>query len=188
VSSSTTFQAPFALGVAVSVRIGNLLGEHKAKRASVSANTSIVLAVIISLFWSLLFLVFRNSWARLFNDDPEVVSLVASILPLVALFQVFDGVGAVTNGVLRARGRQFTGALLNFSAYYIIGIPFGIWLTFKHDMKLYGLWIGLTVSLIYCSAWGVYLCVRTDWKKEVQKVLDRLEAETKRGDGEMGTN
>jgi len=188
VSSSTTFQAPFALGVAVSVRIGNLLGEHKAKRASVSANTSIVLAVIISLFWSLLFLVFRNSWARLFNDDPEVVSLVASILPLVALFQVFDGVGAVTNGVLRARGRQFTGALLNFSAYYIIGIPFGIWLTFKRDMKLYGLWIGLTVSLIYCSAWGVYLCVRTDWKKEVQKVLDRLEAEAKRGDGEMGTN
>ena len=36
----------------------------------------------------------------------EVVSLVASILPIVALFQIFDGVSAVTNGVLRARGRQ----------------------------------------------------------------------------------
>lgn len=31
---------------------------------------------------------------------------MASILPLVALFQIFDGMGAVTNGVLRARGRQ----------------------------------------------------------------------------------
>ena len=47
-----------------------------------------------------------------------VVSLVASILPLVALFQVFDGLSAVTAGILRAVGKQFTGALLNLSAYY----------------------------------------------------------------------
>lgn len=42
----------------------------------------------------------------MFNDDPEVVSLVASIIPLVALFQVFDGLSAVTGGVFRARGQQ----------------------------------------------------------------------------------
>jgi MATE family, multidrug and toxin extrusion protein len=42
----------------------------------------------------------------MFNDDPEVISFVASVLPLVALFQVFDGLGATTGGVLRARGRQ----------------------------------------------------------------------------------
>lgn len=34
------------------------------------------------------------------------MTLVASIIPLVALFQVFDATSAVTNGVLRARGRQ----------------------------------------------------------------------------------
>jgi multidrug resistance protein, MATE family len=32
--------------------------------------------------------------------------LVASIIPLVALFQVFDGVAGVSGGILRARGRQ----------------------------------------------------------------------------------
>ena len=36
----------------------------------------------------------------------EVVTLVASILPLVSLFQVFDGNAAVTAGILRARGKQ----------------------------------------------------------------------------------
>jgi Na+-driven multidrug efflux pump len=40
------------------------------------------------------------------NGIAEVVTLVASIIPLVALFQVFDATSAVTNGVLRARGRQ----------------------------------------------------------------------------------
>ncbi len=50
-----------------------------------------------------------------------VVASVASILPLVALFQVFDGLSAITAGVLRAVGKQFTGALLNLSAYYVVG-------------------------------------------------------------------
>jgi multidrug resistance protein, MATE family len=70
-----------------------------------------------------MFLVFRHSWAYLFNNDigellllpnwcrgvqleSEVVTLVASILPLVALFQVFDGNSAITAGILRARGKQ----------------------------------------------------------------------------------
>ena len=60
-----------------------------------------------------MFVVLRNVWAYLFNNDPEVVALCATILPVVALFQVFDGLGAITGGILRAQGKQFTGALLN---------------------------------------------------------------------------
>ncbi|KAJ7255220.1 MATE efflux family protein [Mycena rebaudengoi] len=178
-SASTTYQAPFALSVATSVRIGNLLGESNAARAKVSANTALYMALGISTISSTMFMVFRHSWAYLFNDDPEVVHLVASILPLVALFQVFDGLASVTGGILRAKGKQMTGALLNLSAYYIIGIPFGAWLAFRWDMGLHGLWIGLTVSLVYCAVLGTLLCVRTDWDHEVKKVMARLNAEDK---------
>jgi multidrug resistance protein, MATE family len=48
-------------------------------------------------------------------------------------------------------------------------------------MQLHGLWIGLTVSLVYCATGGVWLCLRTDWKKEVRKVMARIEAENKPG-------
>lgn len=60
-----------------------------------------------------MFLVFRNSWGRLFNDDEEVVALVSKIIPLVALFQVFDGNSAIAAGIFRAIGKQFLGALFN---------------------------------------------------------------------------
>ncbi|KAF9459120.1 MATE efflux family protein [Collybia nuda] len=179
VSASSTFQAPFALGVATSVRIGNLLGEGKAQRAGIASNTSILMALVLSATSSTMFLVFRNSWAYLFNSDPEVVNLVASILPLVALFQVFDGNAAVTAGILRARGKQVLGALLNLSSYYIIGIPFGMWLAFSKGMGIHGLWIGLTVSLVYCSVFGTVLCLRTDWDREVWKVTQRLKDQDK---------
>lgn len=51
----------------------------------------------------------------------EVVALVSSSMTLLALFQVFDGMSAVTGGILRARGMQFVGAILNLSAYYVFG-------------------------------------------------------------------
>ncbi|KAF8656526.1 hypothetical protein AX16_002490 [Volvariella volvacea WC 439] len=178
VSASSTYQAPFALGVATSVRIGNLLGDQRPRRAGIASNAALVMAAAFSGISSAMFLVCRNSWGYLFNDDPEVVSLVASVLPLVALFQVFDGNCAVTAGILRARGKQFTGALLNISAYYIIGLPFGIWLAFNFAFGIYGLWIGFTVSLIYCSFFGTWLCLRTDWDHEACKVMERLKSDT----------
>lgn len=61
----------------------------------------------------------------------------------------------------------------------MIGIPFGIWLAFKRDMALHGLWVGLTVSLVYAAAAGVWLCMRTDWDHQVAKVRDRLAADQK---------
>ena len=124
-----------------------------------------------------MFLIFRKKWGYLFNRDPEVISLVASILPLVALFQVVDGVAGVTAGILRARGKQATGAVLNLSAYYILGIPFGLYLAFSREMGLIGLWVGLTMALVYCSAAGLWICLRTDWEKEVRKVVMRMDKE-----------
>ncbi|KAJ7198620.1 mate-domain-containing protein [Mycena haematopus] len=179
-SASTTYQAPFALGVATSVRIGNLLGEFNSARANVAANTSILMALGVGMLFSGMFMWFRNSWAYLFNDDEVVVELVASILPLVALFQVFDGTSAVTGGICARKENKFmTGALLNLSAYYIIGIPFGALLAFNLDFGLHGLWIGLTVSLVYCAVFGTLLCLRTDWDREVRKVVARIHEENR---------
>ena len=64
-----------------------------------------------SLLISTLFLVFRSSWGYLFNNDPKVVALVASVLPLVSLFHVFDATAVVAGGVLRARGKQVSSAM-----------------------------------------------------------------------------
>ena len=63
------------------------------------------------------------------------------------------------------------------------GIPCGIWLAFKQDMGLQGLWLGLTLSLVYCAVVGTMLCLNADWDREVRKVLERLEVDKSgRGD------
>ncbi|KAH0831104.1 MATE efflux family protein [Lanmaoa asiatica] len=171
---SCTFQAPFAVGIATSVRIGNLLGEKDANRAGVAANAAILLSIFIALFLSGVLLTFRATWGYMFNSDPAVVTLVAAVLPLVALVQIFDDCGAVISGILRARGKQTLGALINISAYYCLGFPIGLWLTFKQHWGLFGLWWGLTIAMTWVVLLGTCLCVTADWQKEVEKVMVRL--------------
>ncbi|QRW23429.1 MATE efflux family protein [Rhizoctonia solani] len=100
------------------------------------------------------FLVFRKRWGYLFNNDETVIRLVGDIMPLVALFQIVDGMNAVTGGALRARGKQSLGALVNVTAYYVVGIPLGIYLAFWWNMELRGLWIGLATAFLFGRCFG----------------------------------
>ena len=129
--------------------------------------------------------------------EDGVPLLFQSLCRLVV--EVFDGLGAITAGILRSVGKQFTGALLNLSAYYVIGksiarlphaarslnvlcvlgIPFGIRLAFWRGMHLHGLWIGLTVSLVFSAAIGIWISLSTNWDHEVEKVRRRLAADHK---------
>ncbi len=115
-------------------------------------------------------------------------------MPLVALFQVFDGLGVVTGGILRAKGQQNVGAVLNLAGYYIVGIPVGLLLAFHAGMGIYGLWAGLTIALVIVAGFGVWsesfvsfllmespdgvvyppVCMDTSWDDEVEKAYSRL--------------
>ena len=73
--------------------------------------------------------------------------------------------------------QKFVGAVLNLSAYYIFGIPLGIYLAFSWKMGLHGLWLGLTFSLVYSAIIGTWICFRSNWPKEVRKVEARVKEE-----------
>ncbi|KAG8792630.1 hypothetical protein FRC12_005409 [Ceratobasidium sp. 428] len=175
ISASVAFQAPYSLGMAATVRVGNALGAGDAHRGKVAAQTAIGMSVVIALIMSTIIMLSRDRWSYMFNDDKEVARLVSGVLPLLALFQIVDGATAVTDGVLRATGRLGYGAVINLTAYYCVGIPLAMYLAFWRDMKLKGLWTGITAALFYAATVSVYLVMRTDWSKEVEKAKERLE-------------
>lgn len=89
-----------------------------------------------------------QSFGYIFSDDLAVAELVSKVMPLVASFQVADGLVGSCGGVLRGQGRQELGALFNLVAYYILALPVGITLAFhsRFQLGLQGLWIGMPGS------------------------------------------
>lgn len=105
---------------------------------------TIILAVLMGV---------KDFYARIFNDDEDVVRLTAEVMPYVALFQIADGLNGSCGGVLRGMGRQHVGAVVNLVSYYGGALPLGIWLAF-HGWGLGGLWVGQCVALyIVVSFW-----------------------------------
>jgi MATE family multidrug resistance protein len=100
--------------------------------------------------------------------------MVAEVMPWMGLFQVADGLSGAANAIMRALALHSIGAIVNFTAYYGVGIPFGLWLTFRHHMSLVGIWIGLAVALMYGSVIGVAIVWRTNWDQGVERVRQRL--------------
>lgn len=174
VCSSIFYQQPFAISVAAAVRVGNLLGARKPRDAQISSYAGVGLSLACGVVNSSLIMIFRDPIARLFSTDQVVIDLLLKTLPLLALFQVTDGVAGVTGGILRGTGRQHLGAYLNVVAYYVIALPLGTWLTFQGKYGLPGMWMGLTVALTISSAGGMWLVYRTDWDAEVAKVQARM--------------
>lgn len=97
----------------------------------------------LTLFTSL-----RYYLPLLLTKDPEVIELVAHVLPVVAVMQVFDGVSAGAHGILRGIGRQSIGGPANIIAYYVISLPISLGLAFGLGWQLQGMWLGVTVGLI----------------------------------------
>ncbi|KDN44750.1 MATE efflux family protein [Tilletiaria anomala UBC 951] len=177
VTSSITYQLPYAIAVAGAVRVGNLLGANKPAYARLSSSTSLFIGLASGVANSAALVSLRGSWGWLFSGDKEVVDLVADILPFVAAFQIFDSICGVGGGILRGSGRQHLGAYINLVSYYLAGIPVSI-LLLKLDWRLEGIWFGLTVGLVLGSIGTTWVIMRTDWHAEARKVQERMEADT----------
>ncbi|KAF8415431.1 hypothetical protein L210DRAFT_3431565, partial [Boletus edulis BED1] len=49
--------------------------------------------------------------------------------------------------------------------------PVSLWLTFKQNWSLPGLWWGLTIGMAWAVILGSYFCMLTDWENEVERVM-----------------
>jgi MATE family multidrug resistance protein len=166
---------PFGIGVAASSRIGNLLGARNQRAAALSANTAALLSVVLGALVLAILMGTKDNFARMFNNDDQVVKLTAQVLPYVAIFQIADGLNGSCGGALRGMGRQHVGAAVNLVSYYCGALPLGIYLAF-HGWGLAGLWMGQCIALyiVGIAEWVIVAC--SDWEKQVANAFKRMDA------------
>ena len=114
---------------------------------------------------ALLFFAFRFYLPTLYIDDPEVISLAASLLILAGFFQISDGIQVVGLGVLRGMEDVKVPTLVTFFAYWALGLPLGYLLAFKFAFGESGIWIGLLIGLTITAALLFYRFEQLSKKK-----------------------
>lgn len=167
--SGVLFMLPLALGMGATIRVGFFAGakdyEHARRAIRVVLIASMVVAVVLLSLLALL----RYEVASLYTHVPEVVSLAANLLLIVALYQLVDDVQVAAIGALRGLKDTRTPMFVSLVAYWMIGLPLGMFLAFGYqgtplialgidweifvpDNGVMGLWWGLVVGLVVACA------------------------------------
>jgi multidrug resistance protein, MATE family len=146
-------QISFAMSVAASTRVANLIGAALPDAAKAGAKVSLIASCCVGTLNLIILCSLRNHLPWLLTNDPEVVGLVAKVLPVCAACELFDALAANRNGVLRGLGKQAIGGWIGLLSYYAVGIPISLGTGFRLHWDLYGFWVvGITRSLSCSTA------------------------------------
>ncbi|GLI65958.1 hypothetical protein VaNZ11_009639 [Volvox africanus] len=177
----TFISFPFAVATAATIRVGNLLGAGLAQQASLAATLCVISGTLFQGTCGVVMFLLRSHLGYIFTSDPDVVSIVSSIAIFGVAFQFCDGAFGTSQGVLRGMGRQHQLMFYNLVGFWVMGVAFGWWLTFKARLGLMGLWIGIDTGDLVAAGLCVITWLLVNWKAEVSNAQERMTITHDRG-------
>ncbi|XP_059627896.1 protein DETOXIFICATION 53-like [Cornus florida] len=171
-TTSFLYVFPSSLSSSLSTRVGHELGADQPARAK--QTTTIGLTVAIA--WGFLAFAFtiavRDAWGKLYTFDPHILGLTSIALPILGFCELGNCPQTAACGVLTGSAQPKVGCYINFGAFYLIGLPVAVLLSFKFEMGFMGMWLGLAAAQMSCMCMMVCALVRTDWQHEAKRAKE----------------
>ena len=164
---------PFSAGVAVSTRIGHMIGAGALQIARQLTKLYTPLFLCLGLIEMAVLLFFRRPIASIFTQDAEVRALVENTMVFVALFVIFDSTTCACHAILRGLGRQAYGGWVAFIVNFYT-VPLAIYLELgTSQLGLSGVWIATGSCLVIVTSVEIVIMSAMDWQKCVDEARER---------------
>ena len=145
------FMVPLGLASSGAVRVGHAVGAGDLMRAVRAGWTALAASSVIMLAIAAAFFLLPGPMLRAFTDNRRVIEIGVALLAIAAAFQLFDGAQAVATGILRGAGDTRTPMAINVVGHWVLGLPTAYVLCFVSGWGVAGLWIGLSVGLVFVA-------------------------------------
>lgn len=149
--ASLTYMVATGISAGTGIAVGDAFGRKNRKDTVYAGKAGIWLGGIFMGFCAIIFTVFNHLIVNISVNDLEVQVITASLLYIAAMFQLSDGVQAVSLGALRGLSDTKIPTLVTIIAYWVIGIPIGYYMAFNLNFGLYGIWYGLSIGLTFSA-------------------------------------
>ncbi len=159
--ASISFMVAMGISSGATIRVSRAMGKNNAHGTRIAGFAATLLCGGFMAFAGLIFIVFRSFLPALYISEQAVIDMSASLLVIVAFFQVSDGTQAVGLGILRGITDMKIPTLITLVAYWVLGLPSGYLLAFTFNMGIHGVWYGLFISL---TASGIFMMIRFNAK------------------------
>jgi MATE family multidrug resistance protein len=164
--AALAFMVPLGLSSAGAVRVGHAVGARDLSRAVRAGWTALTTGGVIMAMIALVLFLWPALLISVFTTDQRVIDIGVRLLAIAAAFQLFDGTQAVVTGVLRGVGETRMPMIINVIGHWLFGLPVGYALCYWYGWGVLGLWIGLSIGLIFTA-----LVLTAVWWNRTRHVL-----------------
>lgn len=145
--ASMTFMVPMGVAGAAAVMVGHAIGRGDVSASRRDAVAALVCGVGFMALMAVVFALIPRQLANAYTTDAATRVLAATLIPIAAVFQVFDGTQVISSAILRGAGDTRVPMVLHILSFWAVGIPLGALIAFRFDGGAPGLWWGLTAGL-----------------------------------------
>jgi MATE family multidrug resistance protein len=145
--AALSFMVPLGVAIATTVRVGNAVGRGDASGVRRAGACGMGLALLAQSASGATMLLAPGAIARLYSDDPAVIGAAVAFLRIAGVFQLSDGLQVAAIGALRGLKDTRMPMLITALAYWGIGFPVALLLSFRLGFGPVGMWYGLIAGL-----------------------------------------
>jgi MATE family multidrug resistance protein len=142
---------PLGIGISGSVLVGRAIGAGDRDGARRIAVAVLLCGVGFMVLSAITFALVPGLIARAYTNDLPTIVLASALIPIAAVFQVFDGLQCVSIGLLRGTGDTRTPMIVSLVGYWLVGLPMSLWLGRTLHGGPVGLWWGFVAGLVVVS-------------------------------------
>ena len=119
------FMVPLGLGIALSIRLGQVLPRSVTRAKQLLVWTFIVAFILVSGISGWLY-IYRNFVFHIFTNEDQVLKGCESIWPQVVFYNWTLSISAISMGAATGLGMQWTLGFVTFTCLWVVGMP-GLW-------------------------------------------------------------
>ena len=157
-----TYVIPMSLGSAVSIRVGYFVGKRDLAHARHISKLSFQISLGYALVASAALILGRHLLPTIYSSDMAVIEMAATLLIIVAVYQIVDCTQATMIGALRGYKDTRLPAIFSFIGFWVLALPLGMALGFGYFGEQYGVfgfWSGMALGLFVVAllvGWRLY--------------------------------
>lgn len=154
-----TYMFASGIGSATTIRVGKYYAIDDLNNVKVAITTSFKSVIVTMGCMALIFVCLNTVLPIIFSNDAEIILIASKLLLFAAMFQLFDGTQVVAVGVLRGLEDYRFPTTIAFVGYWVLALPLCYVFAFLCDLKVYGVWLALSLGLAFVSI-ALYLRIK----------------------------
>lgn len=162
--------AYMAVGNAIGILIGQMLGGGKLKEAKDSANKMIAFSFVIAVAVGIIYSIFAEFIPMVYNTEPEIRHLATRLMQITAIVMPFEALTHASYFTLRSGGKMAITLVFDSGFMWCINVLLAVVLSRFTSIPFIWLFTTIQMTTILKSVFGILLVRRGDWVRNITAV------------------